>query len=171
MESQRLSFRKINSKDFNFLFRYHSDPINTQYLPSGTPYTKIHVENYLNNRIEHWKKHLFGTFMILLKSNSRVVGYCGLEFIEDKEFIDIRYGIIREIWGKGIAKEAAQTCIDYGFNDLNLDTIFGAVVHDNIPSLIILEKIGMKPCKGFDFYGDAVIYFRITKSEYLNSLN
>ena len=26
MESPRLNFRKINFKDFDFLFRYHSDP-------------------------------------------------------------------------------------------------------------------------------------------------
>ena len=167
IESQKLNFRKLDSTDFDFLFRYHSDPELTKYLPLGKPYPKDKVIAYLDNRINHWQQHHFGTFIISLKSTSQTVGYCGLEYVKETEFIDIRYGVIRDAWGGGIANEAANRCIEFGFMDLKLDRIFGAAEPENLPSLAVLRKIGMRPCIGYDFYGDVVDYFQITKSDYL----
>lgn len=167
IESPRLNFRRVDPSDFDFLLKYLSDPVLTKHLPLGAPYPKDEILSYLDNRVKHWQQHHFGTFLISLKSSPNSIGYCGLEYVKETEFIDIRYGVVRDCWGGGIAKEAAKRCIEFGFIDLRLDTIFGAAEPENIPSLAVLGKIGMKPCAGYNFYGDVVNYFHITKSEYL----
>ncbi len=167
MKSPRLNFRKINFKDFDFLFRYHSDPELTQYLPLGKPYSQDQVERYLEDRLLHWVLHRFGTFLISLKSMDKVVGYCGLEYVTDTACVDIRYGVVRDMWCEGIATEAAHRCLELGFSELNLDAIYGAAYPENIPSLKVLGNIGMRPCKDVHFYSDVVDYFKITQSDYL----
>lgn len=167
MQSPRLKYRKIGPEDSDFIGAYLSDPELTRFLPLGGPYPRNQVEEFLVNRIRHWRRHGFGTFVMSLPATGRVIGYCGLEHVKETEFVDIRYGVVRDLWGEGMATEAAQRCLAFGFADLNLMTLFGAAHPDNLPSITVLKRIGMKPCKGFDFYGDRVDYFQMTRSDYL----
>jgi ribosomal-protein-alanine N-acetyltransferase len=99
IESSRLKLNAINSNDIDFLCQYYTDPELTKFLPSGKPYKKNKVVELLNNRIKHWNKHHFGTYLLSLKSSGEIIGYCGLEYVKDTEFIDIRYGVKIEHWG------------------------------------------------------------------------
>lgn len=166
IESDRLKFNVINQNDIEFFYQYYSDPDLTKFLPSGEPYPKNKVVELLYNRIKHWDKYHFGTYLLSLKSSGENIGYCGLEYAQDTEFIDIRYGITTEHWGKGFAKEASIRCIEHGFNDLCLSMIYGAAVPENIASIEILKKIGMQPYKDGNFYDDVVEYFKIEKSNF-----
>ena len=67
IESSRLKFNAINSNDIDFLYQYYTDPELTKFLPSGKPYKKNKVVELLNNRIKHWNKHHFGTYLLSLK--------------------------------------------------------------------------------------------------------
>ena len=166
IESSRLKFNVINPNDIDFLYQYYSDPDLTKFLPSGEPYPKNKVVELLGNRIKHWNMHHFGTYLLSLKTSGENIGYCGLEYVKDTEFIDIRYGVTTEHWGKGFAKEASIRSIESGFNDLGLSIIYGAAVPENIASIEILKKIGMKPYEDGNFYDDVVEYYKIEKSDF-----
>lgn len=161
LESPRLLFKEIQSTDFDFLYQFHSDAKQTQYLPLEKPYPKKEVEQLLKNRIKHWKTHGFGTYILFLKTTQTPIGYCGLEYVKDTEYIDIRYGIVKEQGGKGLAAEAASHCLQWGFSELKLPIIYGAAVPENKPSVAILKKLGMTPAQDVFFYGDVVDYFSI----------
>ncbi|MEO5947452.1 MAG: GNAT family N-acetyltransferase, partial [Chitinophagaceae bacterium] len=47
-------------------------------------------------------------------------------------------------WGKGYATEASFASLNYGFNKLRLPRIVGRAMPQNIASLRVLEKCGMK---------------------------
>ena len=51
---------------------------------------------------------------------------------------------MKTAWGKGYATEAAQYTLIYGLRDLKIETITGMAHIENIASLKVLEKIGMK---------------------------
>lgn len=170
IESSRLKFNAINSNDIDFLCQYYTDPELTKFLPSGKPYKKDKVVELLNNRIKHWNKHHFGTYLLSLKSSGEIIGYCGLEYVQDTEFIDIRYGVKIEHWGKGFAKEASIRCIEHGFNDIGLSIIYGAAVPENVASIEILKKIGMKPYEDGNFYDDDVDYYKIKNYEFSKAI-
>lgn len=167
--SPRIVYSPFRHSDIDFTLEYLSDAERTRYLPNEKPYPKALALEWVLNRILHWEKHGFGTFMLREKSADKRIGFCGLEYVRKSDFIDIRYGLIQDAWGKGLAVEAAQACIEFGFSHLNLPKIYGAAVPENRPSIAVLKKLGMTPDPDFDIYGDVVAPYSISASDFLKS--
>lgn len=161
-ESARLHYRPFSKPDIHFAIEYLSDPDRTRYLPNEAPYPIGLAVEWAAKRITHWERHGFGTFVLHLDLGQAPIGFCGLEHALGSDFIDIRYGLLQSAWGKGLALEAAKAIIDYGFNCLKLETIYGAAVPENRPSIEILKKLGMGPDPAFNVYGDVVDSFSIS---------
>ncbi len=164
-KTKNLILNQITENDFNFAKFYLSDPERTRFLPLEKPYPEDEVQKWLANKLLHWEKHNFGSFIIQEKESRENIGFCGLEYARDTDFIDIRYGLIQDSWGKGYAFEAAFFCInEFGFEFLNLDVIYGAAVPENLASIYILKKLGMTPDSKFNCYGNVVDPYSIRKN-------
>ena len=158
-KNSRLVYRKPAPDDLDFFRVYLSDPPLTRFLPNEGPYPEAMIVAYLENRITHWEAHGFGSYLLIL--DSRTVGYCGLEFVRDTPHIDLRYGLVQEVWGRGLAVEAARACLVEGFQSGLARTLYGAAMPENKASLAVLRKVGMTPCD-VDLYGDEVKHFCIS---------
>ena len=163
-ESERLIYSPVSRTDIDFIMSYLSDPVQTRYLPNGAPYPDGLAIEWAAKRILHWETHGFGTYILTDKKSGEKIGFCGLEYAKGTRFIDIRYGLVQDAWGKGLAFEAGTACIQHGFSCLDLDTIYGAAVPENIPSSVILKKLGMTTDSDFIVYGDTVDTFSIKKT-------
>ena len=161
-----LTFRIIRNSDSEFVKNYLSDVETTKYLPLERPYNENEAKEWINIRLTHWKIHKFGMFILSDHRQVEPIGYCGLEYVKDTELVDIRYGLITKMWGKGYAFKAALAILTYGFTALNLHTIYGAAVDENAPSISILTKLGMKPDATFDVYGDVVNPYSISRENF-----
>lgn len=157
--SPRLSYRKPTLDDLGFFRTYLSNPLLTRFLPHEAPYPEAMITAYLHNRIAHWDAHAFGSYLLLL--DEEVVGYGGLEFVANTPHIDLRYGLIQAVWGRGLAVEAARACLAEGFQLGLARTLYGAAMPENTASLAVLKKIGMTPCD-VDLYSDEVKHFCIS---------
>ena len=166
-ETDELTFRVIESSDSAFVRNYLADTETTRYLPLERPYSEEESAEWLKLRLNHWEKHGFGRFILSEKNRTEPIGYCGLEHTKDTDFIDIRYGLLPKVWGKGHASRAALAVLNHGFTTLNLNKICGAAVPGNIPSVAVLEKLGLKPDATFDVYGDVVAPYSICKEDFL----
>ncbi len=167
MDTERLYFTIISPEDRDFFSLYYSSALLTKYLPKGAPYNTEEIEILLQNRLNHWNTFGFGTYILRLKADSAPIGYCGLEHAYESEMVDIRYGIIDQYWNNGFGFEAARKIRDHGFNTLGIKQIFGAAKHKNLPSLRILEKLGMIPFNGAQFFNDSSLqFYRITRQQY-----
>ncbi len=167
METERLHFIPISRKHSAFFSQFYSSSLLSKYLPKGSPYSDVEISTLLNNRLTHWESFGFGTYILTLKTNSAPIGYCGLEHVHESDMIDIRYGITEGYWGGGLGFEAAKGIRNHGFNDLGMQQIFGAAKHQNLPSLRIMEKLGMIPFNGAQFFDDLSLqFFRITRKQF-----
>jgi RimJ/RimL family protein N-acetyltransferase len=71
------------------------------------------------------------------------VGYVDLHGEEAHER-ELGYAIgPSQLWGRGLATEAARAGIQWGFERLQLDRIWAEAVAANIASVRVLEKVGM----------------------------
>ena len=161
-ESPRLTYRKPAPEDLDFFRAYLCDPVLTRFLPNEGPYPEEMIVAYLQSRIAHWETHGFGSY--LLDLDSKTVGYCGLEFVRDTPYIDLRYGLLQAVWGRGLALEAARACLAEGFGSGLVRTLYGAAMPENKASIAVLKKIGMKPCD-VDLYGDEVVHLCVSANE------
>lgn len=166
IESHRLGFKKIDKDSFDFLQNYLSRSDTTKYLTLGRPYNNAEVEQYIAKRMAHWKQHGFGMYLLYLRPADECIGYCGLEYANETNYVDLRYGLVLKHWGKGFAKEAVLKCIEYGFTELELETIYGVAVPENIASIAVLLKAGLQEVDDVRFYEEKVKYFRIRHKDW-----
>lgn len=140
IETPRLILFPISQEDESILINHPS-------ITNSLFYTKVSVEairGWLLNAYEHWHKHPYGVWTIRLKECKQFIGFCSLRFnTETKETI-LSYGILESYRRKGYAFEAINAVIQYGFQKCCLNYIIAGVKQDNIASIYLLEKLGMK---------------------------
>ncbi|HEY8804259.1 MAG TPA: GNAT family N-acetyltransferase [Clostridium sp.] len=164
--------------DIDGLYKIYSDEKVMAYIPEGVmsyewvkDLIKWMVEYcYEKNTPENIIK--FGV-SVVDKEKKKVIGWCGLGSLDcNPEDIEIFYGLSSEYWGQGLATEAANAMLEYGFNTIGLKRIIAVVKPDNIASKKVIEKIGMKFEKIFKvddihYSGyDGELYYALTNDEY-----
>src|SRR5688572_32214269 len=104
---------------------------------------------------------------VLLRANERLIGYCGFfaQAVDSVEEIEIGYRLDPDLWGQGLATEAARAVRDYGFGELNLPRLISLIHPDNVASQRVAEKNGMTPEKETVFRGFPTIVYSISRAE------
>jgi [ribosomal protein S5]-alanine N-acetyltransferase len=74
---------------------------------------------------------------------------------------------VLDLWGRGIATEAARACLRYAFLEAGLDRVVAGVDAPNAASTRVLEKLGMKPVGPLNSEPGAS-YFALDRSDYRN---
>ena len=79
---------------------------------------------------------------------------CGLVKRESLDDIDIGFALLPQFEGNGYALEASKGVMKFAKDKLNLKRIAAITVPYNIPSIKLLEKLGMKFEKTINLPGD-----------------
>lgn len=88
-------------------------------------------------------EYIFG---IVAKDSEKLIGNCGLMQL-DWVCRTCEFGIFigdKDYWSKGYGEEAARLILDYGFNILNLNSIYLRVMGYNDRAIRCYEKCGFK---------------------------
>jgi RimJ/RimL family protein N-acetyltransferase len=65
--------------------------------------------------------------------------------------VEIGWRLMRSAWGQGLATEAAQAALDFGFSRLVLHEIVAITVPSNAPSRRVMDRLGMVRDEAGDF--------------------
>lgn len=145
LETERLLFRHLVMDDLDELFALYSDPEMRRYSPDGAlnfEDTQDELEWFLNGHPNHPELGLWAT---IHKETNKFIGRCGLLpwTIDDCLEVEVAYMIAKDYWGQGLATEAAQGILQYGFEELNLSRIICLMHPDNLASQRVAQKVGM----------------------------
>lgn len=147
LETERLILRALTLNDVNDLFKIFSDPEAMQFYPKA--FDRQMTQIWIERNIHRYTQHGFGLWALLLKENRDLIGDCGLvlQEVDGVEEAEIGYHVRRDLWGRGLATEAAQACRDYGFSQLGFDKLISLINPANIASRRVAEKNGMRLIK------------------------
>ncbi|WP_293741921.1 GNAT family N-acetyltransferase [uncultured Pedobacter sp.] len=100
------------------------------------------------------------------KTSGNFLGWSGLKLITETtnnhiNYYDLGYRFSKRFWGKGYAAETAIAVIHYGFTELKLNEIIGIADINNLGSIHVLEKVGLKRVSVFDYDGTKHLWMRI----------
>ncbi|MGG3122723.1 GNAT family protein [Priestia megaterium] len=143
IETDRLILRKIVKDDANNILKYLSDKEVMKYY-GLEPFKTIHealeeiswYESILNKKTGiRWG--------MTLKGEGKVIGSCGfLNRVPQHYRTEVGYELSRNYWGYGIASEALEVVIRYGFKYFKFQRIEALIEPPNIPSQKLVEKQG-----------------------------
>ena len=145
LETDRLILRHQVISDLDDLWALYLDPQITKYIPDA-PRSREEAKEELEWHMHgHPRFPELGLWATIYKESGRFIGRCGLLpwTINGQQEVEVAYTIAREYWGQGLATEAAQAILDYGFEKLNLSRLICVIDEDNLGSRKVAEKIGM----------------------------
>jgi RimJ/RimL family protein N-acetyltransferase len=129
--------------------RILSDPEVTRYLFSGRTMDDDLAREVFERRKRTWAEEGLGLWALELKETGDLVGWTGLQYIGYEiglvGQVEVGWTLGREWWGRGLAPEAAETSLAYGFTELGLERIYALRAPENAKSDRVMAKIGMEP--------------------------
>lgn len=160
------TMRSLCISDLDTLAAIWADAEVTRFLPSrGIPIPKADVEKSLTSFIHHWKDREYGIWAIEKNiSAEKMVGYCGLRYLDELDEVELLYGLAKPYWGRGIATKAAKASISYGFDVAALDKIIAMVLPENQASKRVLEKAGLRYEKQIHMFALDVLYYSLSRN-------
>lgn len=171
MESARLSFLPFKYGDEEEMMDLNSNPEVVRYTGDSAFSNKQEATTVIEYLLEQYERFGYGRMAVYLKENNEFIGFCGLKYHPETGETDLGYRLKRTYWSKGLATEAAMFFLNWGFNKLNLKVIVGRVAKDNLASIRVLQKIGMKKLREEDCGHHPGIIFSINKSDFIQLNN
>lgn len=145
LETERLTLRRIALADAPLLLGVMNDPAFIEHVADRGLRTTDDGERYIAEKmLPSFEQHGFGMYVVDLKEFGTPIGTCGLFKREEMEDVDIGYAFLREYWGQGFAYEAAAAVMAYGRDVLGLPKIIAMTGPENISSIKLLEKLGLR---------------------------
>lgn len=144
LETERLILRKITIEDIEDMFEYGSNEEVTKYVTWEPHQTLADTNAFIEFALNQYEKNDIAPWGIEYKENGKLIGT--IDFVSwqpQHKIAEIGYVISQDYWGKGIATEAANEVIAFGFNKMDLVRIQARCFVENFGSERVMEKTGM----------------------------
>ena len=146
VQTDRLTLRRFEETDLVTFLKYLNDPLVAKYQTWET-----YPEQRAFDVIEEQKSLVPGIpgsaflFAVELRETTALAGHVVLTVnATDHVQAEIGFTFAREFHGKGIAREAAARVLDYAFKGLELHRIIAITDCENLKSVALLERFGMR---------------------------
>jgi RimJ/RimL family protein N-acetyltransferase len=175
-KSERLGFRNWLPEDITPMSEINADPRVMEFFPSIQ--SAAQTIEFIERMQNQFKEKGFCYFAVDKLENGEFIGFIGIsEQTFEADFtpcIDIGWRLSSKEWNKGFATEGAKRCLEYAFDELNIETINSMCPKINWPSENVMKKIGMKKVSEFkhpkllndERLQDCVLYVRGKITDY-----
>jgi ribosomal-protein-alanine N-acetyltransferase len=166
LETSRLILREFLPSDANAMAVVLSDALTMQHYPA--PLNPDEVEEWIARNVRRYRANGHGLWAMVQKATGEVVGDCGLtvQDVDGTEEIEIGYHVRRDLWGHGLATEAARACRDFGFARLPVPRIISLIRPENSQSRRVAEKNGMSVIKETTHKGYPHLVYAISRQQH-----
>jgi len=148
------------------------DPLVLRYVSEGKPWPEKRIIEFVARQRRYFEKYGHCFWKIVLKGSGRLGGFCGLQPLEDSAddrktaarlSVEIGWWLASDLWGAGLATEAARAALADGFGRVGLTRIVALALKENGASLRVMEKLGMKYGMDTTHHGYSVVQYAIEK--------
>ncbi|WP_182548876.1 GNAT family N-acetyltransferase [Phyllobacterium myrsinacearum] len=150
-ETPRLRLRPWRPQDRAPFFALNSEPAVRRYL---MPLTREGSDAMLDRIDAQFAENGWGFWALEERQSGALIGMCGLAHIPWKAFftpaVEIGWRLSTPWQGKGLAREAAEAVLNYGFQTLKLDRIVSFTTPANTASWGLMQRLGMHKTGEFD---------------------
>lgn len=128
------------------LLEIFQDPAVRKYLLDDRLVDKDWVAAEIQSSEQRFNQGSAGIWSIRIKpgDGQPILGFVGFRPFFDPPQLQLLYGLLPTVWGKGFATEASRAVIHYGFTELNFRTVVAATDTPNQASIEVMRRLGME---------------------------
>lgn len=145
IESARLNLREMVLDDAWFILQLLNEPGFLRFIGDKGVRTLADARDYISKGpLDSYCRHGFGLYLTSLKDGGTPIGICGLVKRDALADVDVGFAFLAQYGSKGYAVEAAAAVLAYGRETLGLKRIVAVTAPDNLGSIAVLERIGLR---------------------------
>jgi RimJ/RimL family protein N-acetyltransferase len=139
LETQRLLLRRFQPQDWQMVHEYMSSPAVTAYLPEGQ-----FSQDQARELVTEGGSDFDESIAVMLKEENALIGHMIFHPWFAQHTYEIGWVLHTRYHNQGFATEAAIALLKYGFEKMKLHRIIATCQPENIPSVRVMEKLGLR---------------------------
>lgn len=145
IHSERLQLTEIKADQRQFVYDLFNDPDCIRFIGDRGIRSLADAQDYLEQKLIHsYQQHGYGLFQVSLKDRDEALGICGLVKRDADNPPDIGFAFLPEYRAQGYCSEAGEAVLNWAKKHAISDTILAYTNPDNVASIRVLEKLGLK---------------------------
>jgi RimJ/RimL family protein N-acetyltransferase len=145
LETARLILRRLSTDDADFMLELLNQSSFLRYIGDKGVRTSEDAIRYIQTGpIASYERFGFGLYLVELKETGAPIGMCGLLKRDSLPDVDVGFAFLPDYWSQGFAFESAAAVMNYGREALGLRRIVAITSLDNLASIKLLEKLGLR---------------------------
>lgn len=157
METKGVTFLCPSPSDYTDLLELYLNESVRKYL--GGPINKNLFDKKFHNILSPCPPEYY--WVIRESKSKRFIGLVSITKHHDKTHFEISYELHPDFWGRGLGTAVVSKGIEYSFYELGLEELYAETQKNNLRSVCLLEKVGMKPIAKVERFGEQQIIFSI----------
>ena len=135
-----------------------------RYISNGEPWPDEKIREFVARQQRHYREVGYCLWKLILKQEGRLVGFCGLQPLDDLPGVEVGWWLAQDQWGQGLATEAARVAVRDGFERIGLARIVSIAQPQNRASIRVMERLGMRYEGDVKHHGFAVVLYCVEKT-------
>ena len=145
LSTARLELRELGLTDDAFILELLNEPGFLRFIGDKGVRTLADAREYISSGpMASYRRFGFGLYLVSLAAAGAPIGICGLLKRDTLEDVDVGFAFLSRYWSNGYAMESAAAVLAYGNRELGLKRIVAITGPDNLGSIAVLERIGLK---------------------------
>ena len=163
LQTRRLRLMEWRHADFAAFRPIAKDPDVMRYISDGIPWSDEGIREFIGRQIRHAAARRFCLWRIARNPDGKTIGFCGLQplKLEGQREVEIGWWLAKNCWGRGLATEAARTVMRFAFDDAKLRRVIAIARPENLASIRIMRKLGMRFEREATHKGISVVVYSI----------
>jgi len=145
LETERTAIRRLLPEDAAFMLELLNDPSFIRNIGDRGVRDLEGARGYImRSAVASHEKYGYGLDLVELKATAEPAGICGLvrrDYLDDP---DIGFAFLPRFTGLGYAVESATAVIEHARKVLKLPRVLAIVSPDNLRSIRVIEKTGLR---------------------------
>lgn len=167
LETERLLLRPPEPADAEAAGELLGDPVAMRFL--GTPAPPDAWAAIVDKWCDRWEANRTGPFVVLRRDDGRFLGRVGVNVWDTRAWTlstfgeagafsqpELGWALVRSMWGKGYATEAARAVRDW----TTVEQLVSVIAPENLASQRVAQRLGAVPGETVQLLdtGDAVVW-------------
>ncbi|PTX98809.1 hypothetical protein DB345_03565 [Spartobacteria bacterium LR76] len=146
IETDRVRLRQWRKEDFAPFAALSADPEVMRYFPA--PLSAEESDAYAQRCRDLIAERGWGFWAAEEKASGEFMGFIGLHIpsapLPFMPCVEIGWRLARKWWGRGLATEGARGALEFGFRELDLDSVVSFTALVNHRSEAVMKRLGMQ---------------------------
>lgn len=144
LETQRLVLRQLELNDADFILNLLNEPAFLRFIGDKGVRSQADAREYISlGPMDSYARCGFGMYLTSLRSGVPI-GICGLIKRDSLADVDLGFALSQNYCSHGYATESATAVLEYARRVLQLPRIVAITAPENVRSIAVLEKIGLR---------------------------